>query len=53
MSEFKICEMFVSNVFRAIPSLYTVDDLRHWIKTKRPESIGLIESNYMLSHLGK
>ena len=57
-SEFKLYNLksyFLSNqkYFRAIPSLYTVDDLRHWIKTKRPESIGLIESNYMLSHLGK
>jgi len=34
-----------------IPSLFTIDDLRHWIKTKKPQYINLLESNYLLSHL--
>ncbi|CBY39627.1 unnamed protein product [Oikopleura dioica] len=36
---------------RKIPSLRTVDDLRHWIRTKLPEKRYLLDTNYLLSHL--
>ena len=36
---------------RKIPSLRTVDDLRHWVRTKLPEKSYLLDTNYLLSHL--